>query len=325
MLNSCLPACVPVQVQRLIGCMREAVVAASSQLPLCAVIHTNLLPGSCNGGGGGGAGGGTGPGLQAQARQEQERSGLPPTYFLLQTPVPHELLLPQCDLVVHHGGAGTTQAALLAGVWHGGMGGCGGMGGMGGLGGWEAPWREHGHGCSCVNSCPSLAASTAARCLALHAPLPAGKPSLVVPCVPSSDQPFWADLVHRRGLGPPWFPGAPLVPAHLHLCLPVRGGCTGAGAALPAPAASAPRCPNQPTQPGPALAAAPACLSCAVLRLTAAKLASGIQRGLLHLDRYTAAAEALGREMNREDGVAAAADIIEQCGGAAAAARQQRA
>jgi hypothetical protein len=39
--------------------------------------------------------------------------------------------------------------------------------------------------------------------------LAAGKPSLVIPCVPSSDQPFWADLVQRRGLGPAWFPGAP--------------------------------------------------------------------------------------------------------------------
>jgi UDP:flavonoid glycosyltransferase YjiC (YdhE family) len=34
---------------------------------------------------------------------------------MLQQPVPHELLLPQIDLAVHHGGAGTVQAALLAG------------------------------------------------------------------------------------------------------------------------------------------------------------------------------------------------------------------
>lgn len=34
----------------------------------------------------------------------------------------------------------------------------------------------------------------------------AAGPSLqVVPCVPASDQAFWADLVWRRGLGPRWF------------------------------------------------------------------------------------------------------------------------
>ncbi|KDD73729.1 hypothetical protein H632_c1886p0, partial [Helicosporidium sp. ATCC 50920] len=35
-----------------------------------------------------------------------------------------------------------------------------------------------------------------------HAVLAAGKPSAVIPCVPCSDQPFWAELVVSRGLGP---------------------------------------------------------------------------------------------------------------------------
>ena len=62
--------------------------------------------------------------------------------------------------------------------------------------------------------CPALPCP-ALPCPALPYPSPpsppptclAGKPALVVPCVPASDQPFWADLVVRRGLGPgPWFP-----------------------------------------------------------------------------------------------------------------------
>jgi UDP:flavonoid glycosyltransferase YjiC (YdhE family) len=43
------------------------------------------------------------------------------------------------------------------------------------------------------------------------------------------------------------------------------------------------------------------------------RLAAGIEAGLRRLGQYTAAAEALGEEMAREDGVAAAADIIEAC------------
>ena len=42
-------------------------------------------------------------------------------------------------------------------------------------------------------------------------------------------------------------------------------------------------------------------------------MAAGIEAGLRRLGQYTAAAEALGEEMAREDGVAAAADIIEAC------------
>lgn len=47
--------------------------------------------------------------------------------------------------------------------------------------------------------------------------------------------------------------------------------------------------------------------------LTAPRLASGILAGLAGLPRYAAAAEALAAEMAREDGVAAAAAIIESC------------
>ena len=48
-------------------------------------------------------------------------------------------------------------------------------------------------------------------------------------------------------------------------------------------------------------------------RLTTERLAAGIEAGLRRLGQYTAAAEALGEEMAREDGVAAAADITEAC------------
>jgi hypothetical protein len=39
----------------------------------------------------------------------------------LDVPVPHSLLLPLVDLVVHHGGMGTTHAVLAAGemLWQG--------------------------------------------------------------------------------------------------------------------------------------------------------------------------------------------------------------
>ena len=49
-----------------------------------------------------------------------------------------------------------------------------------------------------------------------HATVAAGKPAVVVPCVPASDQPFWADLVGRRGLGPvPYLPVARLTAPRL--------------------------------------------------------------------------------------------------------------
>jgi len=48
----------------------------------------------------------------------------------------------------------------------------------------------------------------------------------------------------------------------------------------------------------------------AVRKLSAARLAGGILAGLRRLDQYTAAAEAVAYGMAREDGVAAAADII---------------
>lgn len=37
-------------------------------------------------------------------------------YMWLHEPVPHAALFPRCDLVVHHGGAGTTHAVLAAGA-----------------------------------------------------------------------------------------------------------------------------------------------------------------------------------------------------------------
>jgi len=72
-------------------------VQAAQHIPLCTIIHTH--------------------GVAWEQAEGADWGGqqAPPTYLLLHEPVPHELLLPQCALVVHHGGAGTTQAALLAG------------------------------------------------------------------------------------------------------------------------------------------------------------------------------------------------------------------
>jgi sterol 3beta-glucosyltransferase len=39
----------------------------------------------------------------------------------------------------------------------------------------------------------------------VQAALAAGKPVLSMCCLPTADQSFWADLVHRRRLGPQWF------------------------------------------------------------------------------------------------------------------------
>jgi hypothetical protein len=42
----------------------------------------------------------------------------------------------------------------------------------------------------------------------VQAALAAGKPVLSMCCLPTADQSFWADLVHRRRLGPRWFGSA---------------------------------------------------------------------------------------------------------------------
>ncbi|ORZ38196.1 hypothetical protein BCR44DRAFT_33994 [Catenaria anguillulae PL171] len=62
--------------------------------------------------------------------------------FLLNKPVPHDLLFPRCALTVHHGGAGTLHTSLL-------------------------------HGC----------------------------PSVIYACAKSTDQPFWAGIVAKAGMG----------------------------------------------------------------------------------------------------------------------------
>lgn len=86
----------PPQVDRLVGCMVQAAKLAASEVPLCAVIHA-VLPPSTHGGDGGAAGG-KGASLGAQAGLGGRLQGIESTggaYFLLQQPVPHELLLPQ--------------------------------------------------------------------------------------------------------------------------------------------------------------------------------------------------------------------------------------
>lgn len=116
-----LPPPQTVQVSRLISSMVQAVERAAAKVPLCAVIHTTLPPAnqapgrSSSPSSGAGAAPGVEPvQLAPTAAQLPGLGGLPP-YFLLRQAVPHELLLPQVDLAVHHGGAGTTQAVLLAG------------------------------------------------------------------------------------------------------------------------------------------------------------------------------------------------------------------
>lgn len=108
-----------------------------------AVIHTLGIPS---------AGGSLKPDAAALPPPGKDKD-----IFLLHAAVSHRALLPQVALAVHHGGAGTTHAAVAA-----------------------------------------------------------GKPAVIVPCVPASDQPFWADLVGRRGLGPSdWFPVARLTAPRL--------------------------------------------------------------------------------------------------------------
>ena len=51
---------------------------------------------------------------QEQEGQEEEEEGRG-RLFVLRGRVPHPLLLPRCDAVVHHGGAGTTATVLRAG------------------------------------------------------------------------------------------------------------------------------------------------------------------------------------------------------------------
>jgi hypothetical protein len=115
--------CVPwrllaLQVRRLVGCMQTAVVAAAARVPLCAVIHTALVPGSSDKAEAAAAAETQAEGSGSRLAGPHTRAGQQlPTFMLLTTPVPHELLLPQVDFCIHHGGAGTTQAALLAGEW----------------------------------------------------------------------------------------------------------------------------------------------------------------------------------------------------------------
>ena len=107
------------QVSRLVGCMAEAVAQVAAKQPVCAVIHTTLPPagrtaqliqtGGCDSSSASSVG-------AASAHEQPQGLAQPPApYLMLQQPVTHELLLPQIDLAVHHGGAGTVQAALLAG------------------------------------------------------------------------------------------------------------------------------------------------------------------------------------------------------------------
>lgn len=81
--------------------MASAAASVAAQAPACAIIHAPFGLGGIPAA----AAGPPPPALRGQ-----------PPFFLLSVPVRHELLLPQCELVVHHGGAGTTQAALLAGA-----------------------------------------------------------------------------------------------------------------------------------------------------------------------------------------------------------------
>merc|ERR1712224_1013155 len=53
--------------------------------------------------------------LRGQADSEQLEAYAKDNVLFVQT-APHEWLFPQCSVIVHHGGSGTTAAALRAGV-----------------------------------------------------------------------------------------------------------------------------------------------------------------------------------------------------------------
>ncbi len=53
-------------------------------------------------------------GWQAEVQIPSPPPGAP--YVWLSEAVPHDALFPLCSLIVHHGGAGTTHAALAVGV-----------------------------------------------------------------------------------------------------------------------------------------------------------------------------------------------------------------
>ena len=55
---------------------------------------------------------------QQRQQQQNEEGGHDNSHriFILEEAVPHSWLIPKCSVVVHHGGSGTTAAALLAGV-----------------------------------------------------------------------------------------------------------------------------------------------------------------------------------------------------------------
>lgn len=164
--------------------MVQAVERAAAKMPFCAVIHTTLppanqSPGRSSSPGSGAAAAVVEPAqLAPTAAQLPGLGGLPP-YFLLRQAVPHELLLPQVDLAVHHGGAGTTQAVLLAGGWRAG----GRRRVQLEFGGFTGLLRRWG-----VPGCFPTRCRQPLRILRV---VFAGKPALVIPCVPSSDQPFW--------------------------------------------------------------------------------------------------------------------------------------
>ena len=60
--------------------------------------------------------GGWQPLLDACRSPRPEAAGQPPWVVPLERPVPHDLLLPRCSALLHHGGAGTVAAALWSGV-----------------------------------------------------------------------------------------------------------------------------------------------------------------------------------------------------------------
>jgi sterol 3beta-glucosyltransferase len=80
--------------------------------------------------------------------------------YILDRPVAHSLLFQHVQCIVHHGGMGTTHAALLAAV-----------------------------------------------------------PSIILPCGPTSDQPFWADVIVRKKLGPKGFLIKDLSPKRFANCI----------------------------------------------------------------------------------------------------------
>jgi hypothetical protein len=133
-----------------------------------------------------------------------DRGARPPVLHAWHEPVEHSLLLPRCRLVLHHGGSGTTAAALAVGLPQARA---------------RPRSRRAGHAiwpvpCTARTAqmpprCSALQARESVRaraCGAVRAVASAPSPQVCVPCF--MDQPQWAERLEDLGVAPPALPRA---------------------------------------------------------------------------------------------------------------------